>query len=400
MEKNEIIALLQKRFDGELQPQELQMLAALVNDPLQQQVVEEAIQHFLENPPAQQQLSQEQVTEMVARITSNSPMAQELPAAVRPIRRTQWWWAAAAVLVLSLGSYWFLLRQPDAGNRELANTTQTDAITPGKTGAILTLADGSTLILDTLGNTILADPQGVKMTLENGELAYNKSNAQAAATQYNAVSTPKGRHFKVVLPDGTQVWLNAASSITYPTAFMGAERKVVITGEVYFEVAKNALQPFIVDIDGRATVQVLGTHFNINAYSNEDALRTTLLEGAISMQHDQSKLILAPGEQGILLPQAAALSIDRQVNTEKVMAWKNGLFYFDGASVEQVMRQLERWYDISVAFEGRPPTRKFEGKMSRNIQLEDLLEGLRQMDLKFRMEAGRKLVILPEAQQP
>lgn len=311
---------------------------------------------------------------------------------LRPIyRRRSFWWAAAALLLLGFFGIYQWLQVP-VNPAHIAVSSRATDIAPGRQGAVLTLSNGTQVVLDSLGNGLVATQNGTQVVLRSGQLVYHSS--QAAAPAYNTMSTPRGRQFQVTLPDGTQVWLNSASSITYPTVFAGRERKVAVKGEVYFEVVKDATRPFRVDVNGRETVEVLGTHFNVNAYDNESSLNTTLLEGAVritlpTVAHT-AEVILKPGQQARL---AGRLSVKTDVDMDKVMAWKNGTFNFDGVNMEEAMRQLERWYDIEVVYENGVPEIPFAGEISRNVGLAGLLKLLGGTALKFRIEDGRKLII-------
>jgi transmembrane sensor len=275
-------------------------------------------------------------------------------------------------------------------------------IAPGKSGAVLTLADGSQLVLDSMGNGMVATQNGTQVLLKGGELAYAPAGSVSGEIAYNTMTTPKGRQFQLTLPDGTRVWLNAASSLRFPTAFGGNERLVSVTGEAYFEVARNNKQPFKVNVNGKATVEVLGTQFNVNAYDNESSIQTTLLNGSVRVSDAKttaSAVVLKPGQQARMandLNQATANNIKlvNDVDINKVMSWKNGLFDFEGASLSEVMRQIERWYDIEVVYEKGIPNVEFEGKMTKDVPLKDLLTMLDRSDVHFRIE-NRKLIVLP-----
>ncbi len=233
----------------------------------------------------------------------------------------------------------------------------------------------------------MALQNGVTAKVVDGALVYE---GKGNAVVYNTMSTPKGRQFQLTLPDGTKVWLNAASTIRYPTAFSGAERKVDITGEAYFEVTKG-VTPFVVNADNRAEITVLGTHFNVNSYSNEERLATTLLEGSVRVSKGNTSRQIRPGEQALVTESVQVVS---GVNTAQVVAWKDGLFDFDGASLEQVMRQLERWYDIEVVYKGKVPNITFWGGITKDVALADLLTGLKRSEVNFKIE-GRQLIVLP-----
>lgn len=306
-----------------------------------------------------------------------------------------WRWAAAAVVLVCAGIvYRWQQHPPKAGTAAAARE-----ITPGRNGAILTLADGSQVILDSAGKAgIVARQNGAQVVLENGVLAYQAAGNATAETAYNTIQTPRGRQFTLTLPDGTSVWLNSASSIRYPTVFNGTQRRVEVTGEAYFEVAKNVRQPFVAAVPGKEEVEVLGTAFNINAYSNEADVRTTLVTGVVRVsntpaQVKQRGVLLHPAQQAVINSTAAIKVVDK-VDTDKVTAWKNGFFNFEGMSLQQAMQQLERWYDIEVVYENGIPAIPFEGEISRNVSLEGLLKMLAGADLTFRVEKGRKLIII------
>jgi len=217
-------------------------------------------------------------------------------------------------------------------------------------GAILTLADGSKVLLDTIHSGTVALQSGVTAKIVNGDLVYEGAGSEVVFNEvqtpkvvFNEVQTPKGRYYHLILPDGSEVWLNSLSSIRYPTSFSGTERRVEITGEAYFEVAKKQGLPFYVKINDIASVEVLGTHFNINAYSNEGSINTTLLEGSVKVTGNINQALLKPGQQARIKDH---IDIYDDVDINQVMAWKNGLFDFEGLSIIEIMRQLERWYDI------------------------------------------------------
>jgi transmembrane sensor len=318
-----------------------------------------------------------------------------------PVRRgnfrRRWWAAASILLVLAAGAYFWFSKN---ATEKTPIVQQPVDIAPGKEGAILTLADGTKVVLDSLGNGTVANERTTRIVLKNGQLIYETAQAQMNEEPvYNTMSTPKGRQFQLVLPDGTKAWLNAASSIRYPTFFAGDERRVEITGEVYFEVARSitasgAKQSFIVNVNDHAQIEVLGTHFNINAYSNEPLLKTTLLEGAVKVSAAGTSTILKPGEQAQINTNHT-IQTNSQVDLDKVMAWKNGLFNFEETSLTEVMKQLERWYDITVIYEKGVPDIQFFGEISRNVSLADLIDVLKDVGVHFRIEAGRRLVVLP-----
>lgn len=284
------------------------------------------------------------------------------------------WWAAASLLLIAvtLASFW-----PRRAAVPVTASTSVQDIMPGGTKATLSLANGTVIQLDSIGdNTLLPGLQQ-----HNGQLQYEASNNLS----YHTLTTPRGGQFRVILPDGTKAWLNAASSLHYPTAFTGSERVVEVTGEVYFEVEKNS-KPFRVKIDQQTDILVLGTSFNVNAYTDESGISTTLLEGSVRI----GNTILQPGQQAV--EAAGTIKIVRNADVARIMAWKNGLFSFSDADLPAVLRQLARWYDVDVVYEGKVPERKFQGKMDRGLTLQQILKILSENGVKSSL-SGRTLTI-------
>jgi ferric-dicitrate binding protein FerR (iron transport regulator) len=266
-------------------------------------------------------------------------------------------------------------------------------VAPGGNRAVLTLSDGTQIPLDSAGNGVLAQQGNTRITkLSNGQLAYNGSGTSESQVLYNTMSTPLGGQYKLILPDGTTVWLNAGSSISYPTAFSGAERSVSITGEAYFDVAKNEKMPFRVKA-GNTTIEVLGTAFNINAYKDEASINTTLLTGAVRVSALQQVQTLKPGQQARV--SAGAMQVVNHVDINEVMAWKKGFFSFTDADLPTVMRQLSRWYNVQVTYEGDIPQRLFTGEIGRDLTLAQVLKGLTKTRIKYRIENGNRIIIQP-----
>lgn len=346
------------------------------------------------------------------------------------IRRTMFRVAAAAIVAgfIFTVAYLYYIKVP---NNNMTVQDKLPTILPGRDGAVLTLADGNKIVLDSLGNGQLPAQPGANVLLNNGQLIYHNNSSNITTASYNTISTPRARQFKIALPDGSQVWLNAASTLRYPTVFTGSERKVFVTGEAYFEIKKLPLtgkagnMPFKVSIEAASgaalgEVEVLGTHFNINAYDDEEAVRTTLLEGKVrvsksvplqSGSNQQSAMeagravVLKPGEQAVLAaansPTSRGFTIDHSPLTihhspdlEQVVAWKNGVFNFQDATLEQVMRQLARWYDIEVVYEKGIPEIEFEGEMNRQNELTSVLHSLERLGVHFKIQ-GRRLTVLP-----
>jgi transmembrane sensor len=299
----------------------------------------------------------------------------------RPVRKlyTRWGWAAAILVLLLAGTYMWM--KPT--KQHLA-----EVIRPGISKAVLTLADGSRVTLDSAGNQVIAQGRA-SIHQQGGQLTYEGNNG-GDAIAFNQLNTPPGGQFKVQLPDGSIAWLNAASSIRYPVTFSGKERQVEVTGEVFLDVAQQAEKPFKVIVNKDLEINVLGTQFNINAYNDRSFISTTLLQGRVSISRNGHRSILMPGEQALT---GTDIRVLRNVDTDKVMAWKNGMFNFEDVSLQEAMGEIERWYDIKVIYENGIPDIPFSGKISRDNNLNDLIKVLEGTELKFRLEPGRKLVI-------
>jgi transmembrane sensor len=306
-----------------------------------------------------------------------------------PLRRT---WirvaAAAAVIFAIAGGWWFFMRHQDRSVSAQMVHAQQDVL-PGRDAAILTLADGRKIRLDSTTGTIV-DDNGIQIINMDGLLSYEAENVSGEMV-YNTITTARGNQYQLQLEDGTRVWLNSASSLRYPVAFKGRERKVSITGEAYFEVATDAGRPFNVEANGM-TVQVLGTYFNLNSYADEKDIKATLLEGSIRVVAGENSAMVKPGQQAVVVNDDIHLITN--VDIDAVMAWKKGFFSFDGADIREIMKQLSRWYDVEVIYQGMPKD-LFAGKIDRNLTLSQVLKLLSDNKVNFRIEDGKRIIILP-----
>jgi len=306
-------------------------------------------------------------------------------------------YAAALILVVALGVYIYMSRakKPDVAVVKPAVPTQNDLL-PGGNKATLTLAGGQTITLDNAGNGNIAT-QGNTTIIKpaDGQLAYNSQSA-GVEVYYNTVSTPKGGQYQLTLTDGTRIWMNAASALRFPTAFTGTQRLVELDGEAYFEVATNTELPFIVKTQSGTRIEVLGTHFNIMAYREEQNTKTTLLEGSVKVSNGASVATLRPGQQAISPTENTAgnIAVNKSANTAEAIAWKNGIFDFNDADLKMVMRQIARWYDVDISYEGNLPDKVFTGSMSRNLNASEVLSGIEFIGVKFRID-GKKIVVHP-----
>lgn len=293
-------------------------------------------------------------------------------------RSLKYWWAAAAsvAVILGVGAF-YQLKTP-------AITAKVTDVAPGMNGGMLTLADGSQISLDSLREGTITTQQGVQVVFKNGQISY-QGNGNTVA--YNNITTPAGRQFHLELADGTGVWLNAGSSITFPTAFTGADRTVKVSGEAYFEVQASAKQPFQVQINDAYNIQVLGTRFNVHAYKDENYIQTTLLAGAIKVKSQ----LLKPGQE--LIERKGQEQLLSDIDTTQAIAWKNGQFSFKGRTrIDEVMRQLARWYNIDVVYEDGIPDVVFAGEMQRDLSLMQIIRGMDDMGVSFTLN-GHQLLI-------
>lgn len=302
---------------------------------------------------------------------------------------------ASVLVILSAGGY-FLLHKKQPVQQVVQN--QIHDAKPGGNKAILTLAGGKQVILTSANIGVIAQQGNAAVTkTASGQIVYNAVAAPVDAAKapeivMHTITTPRGGKWFVALSDGTKVWLNAASSITYPTAFTGNERKVTITGEAYFEVVHNAARPFRVIANGE-TIEDIGTSFNVNAYSDEPDTKTTLVEGSVKIASPTGSALLKPGQQAVIKPGAAiAVTTDRDM--AQTLAWKNGLFVFNHTDLHTAMRQLSRWYDMDIVYEPGVDDKTFFGQINQDNNLSDILKVLELGGLHFRID-GKKLVVLP-----
>lgn len=392
--------LMDRLVNKALSDKEREELCTLLNQQEYEPLIDMGVQSWLNEDIAG--LQEEEIREeaehhlqlIFAADKSVQPTENRLNA-VRPVHRIhflrKWGWAAACLLVAA-GVAGYLLVRPGTDPTDIHTTTaqHTETILPGKESALLSLADGSKVALDSIRNGVVALQGGITAKVIDGKLVYEGKGKEKL---YNTINTPIGCQYQLTLPDGTKVWLNAASSITFPISFVEQERRVAITGEAYFEIARNKSKPFILDINGQSELEVLGTSFNVNCYKGESGIRATLLEGSVKVNSGRQSGILRPGQQATVLAEQQSIRVSSDVNIEQVMAWKNGLFNFEGADVRQVMRQLERWYNIDVKYEGPVPSIEFQGKMYRDVPLSEVLNVLQKAGVQFRMEK-RTIVML------
>ena len=408
MDENKIKQLLQAFKAGELSDTENVEWDQLMESTEAKQVLQQLMETEMLSQQASGDFDMKPWKPVLTRILSVDQPELNNNTEAPAYHMRKWFWAAAAVLVLlAAGAVYLFTDRTSVPPPVLANKEQ--EIGPGKDGAVLTLADGRQVVLDSLSNGIVAMEDGAQVTLRNGQLEYAQLESANKEVQYNTMTTPRGRQFMITLPDGTEVWLNAASSIRFPVEFNATERRVELSGEAFFHVKSMNLPafkgrpaikvPFVVNVNKQLDVEVLGTQFNINAYTNEKAINTTLTEGVVRVRTNASAdeasqtAMLLPGQQASVKNSGSKKITVLDAELDKVTAWKNGLFNFENVSLADAMLQLERWYDIDVAYEKAIPNIWFSGKISRETNLTGLLKILEKTGVQFRLE-GRKLIVL------
>lgn len=388
MDANEANALLLRYLEGNASPGDIQLV-----EQLYQQLADAGEWNWEEGEKERLEAVIESRLLQQIRADESSEQIRADQRPVRTMRSVRWLAAALFVLLAGIGS-WLLFfnrhKQPvDIAQHERFRND----VAPGTNAAILTLADGKEIVLDSSATGTISKQGNATIANNKGQLTYTALHEKPSDLFYNTLTTQRGNQYQLVLPDGSKVWLNSASSITYPTAFLGKERKVVVRGEAYFEVAANQKLPFIVQ-ERDMTVQVLGTHFNVNGYEDEIAMKTTLLEGKIRVLKGSSSSLLKPGQQAVLSNNSNdQLNVVNDANIEEVMAWKNGEFMFTDAPIESIMRQVARWYDVDVVYDASV-TGHFVADIPRNVPLSRLLKLLELTDqVHFKID-GKKITVV------
>lgn len=314
----------------------------------------------------------------------------------KPVVRRMGWWrvAAAAVLVLAVSvAGWKLLHNDEnTAPEKVVATTHGNDVQPGSTRAQLLMGDGTAVNLDELSEQGLEEKDGTRIGKNKGQLVYDAADGAGKELIFNTLTTPRGGEYKVTLPDGSRVWMNAGSSLRFPTRFNGSDRTVYLTGEAYFEVAQNPTQPFLVQMPNGLKVAVLGTGFNIMAYEDESALNTTLVTGKVKViSPDGKDVVLLPSQQAVLSRKNGQMKVE-EADVDKVIAWKGGMFEFDDDDLSTVMRQLSRWYDVDVKYSGPIPDKHYTGSIRKLSTLSQALRILKTAGIRFTID-GRQIIV-------
>lgn len=380
--------LFKKLLDQSLSLAEKQELGVLIEQQQDDAPLEELIQQALEDAPVEHKMDDQATRQVLDAIR----FADSEPVLYVRSRRSWLRTAAAAAVFIAVAATAYYYWPVRSGRTQVVKV---EDIQPGGNKALLTLADGSVVALDS--NSTQTMKQGTaSIQKQGGQLVYT-AGKQTSQPEFNTLRTPRGGQFKVQLPDGTNVWLNAATSLRYPTAFNGTERLVQVSGEAYFEVAKDAARPFRVMLSKHHSIIVLGTRFNVKAYDDDVIAKTTLLDGAVKVTFSIGKLQevqLQPGQQAQVSAAEETMQLVKQVNLDQEMAWRSDAFSFEGQTLEEIMKQISRWYDIDVVFPGKVPDISFGGGMSRDVNLKEVLDFLRDSRVHYKLESnGKKLII-------
>ena len=397
--KDRLALLLKSYVEHTINDDELGELSEYIREESQDPALQELMQDFWNNMSPDHDLVIPK-DDIYQNVTENPLFKAASPGPV--VKQLYKWnklflYAASIFLILACG---VVLYQNAKDNgvttgQLTKNNNPGKSITPGMTKAVLTLANGSKMLLAGTVKETLASQNGVLLEQDNGQLIYHGDKRQNGinGSPENSIMTPRGGAYQLRLEDGTAVWLNSASSITYPVAFSGHERRVKISGEAYFEVAKNAKKPFIVEANG-TEVKVLGTHFNVSAYEDDEAVKTTLVEGAVRVGKNGQFALLKPDQQATVLHGTSRIHV-KDIDAMEALAWKNGVFLFNNENIKVVMKVISRWYDIDVVYKGDVTNKTFGGTISRFENFEKLLKTLELTGaIQFKIE-GRRVIVMP-----
>ena len=403
MNQNKLDELLRLFVEGEINREEYNQLFDYIRNSPNDEDINFSIDQEFRKMKSCTALSEEDKESIYLKISKAKPI--EAPDTDLPVRQTFKAWyqisvAASILLMLSIGLYFYANRagmQPiEAAKPKLVS--EQPVIVPGGDKAILTLSDGSKIILQDAKKGVLANQAGVSVQkTSDGELLYSfaKNNTPTPRKSsneiiYNKIETPKGGKYQINLPDGSKVWLNSSSTLRYPALFSGNTREVELNGEAFFDVAKDNTKPFKV-IAKDQIVEVLGTQFNINSYSDEGTFKTTLIEGSVKIIYKDEVVLLSPGQQ--FQPNSRSAKV-LEADTEEVIAWKNGYFLFKNEDIQSIMRKVSRWYNVEVTYSGEIPQVGFGGNISRSKDISEVLNVLQLTNaVHFKVE-GRRITVM------
>ena len=395
MAEQPIAVLMNRFFRGVITAEEEETLAIWIQESDNKMQAMEFLEEAWTNFDTSEKLEEAAADEILSSIVTRSKAFEKKPSILAYFGRGKWMRnaAAAAIFVSLAAGAWYFIDHEKENKIVSTPKPKTDIAAPVINKATITLSDGSRIYLDKNISGQLASQDNVELIkTTEGKIAYRSHGSAGAAEIYNTLTNPTGSNIiQATLSDGTTVWLNAGSTITYPVVFKNEQRTVKVNGEAYFDVARDASKPFVVS-KGSMQVRVLGTRFNVNAYDEEPAIRVTLLDGAVAVKNQEEEKLLRPGEQAIV---SSKINVQQQTDLEAVMAWRNGKFLFEeAADIKVIMRQIARWYDVEVMYEGNVQV-LIGGSISRN---EPLLTVLKKLELTgtvhFKVE-GKKIIVKP-----
>ena len=407
MEKKQLVRLAQKYLNGSATEQEIQLLNEWYDAAEEDEIESVFTQGAGESGDS---IKNRGLSRLLRAIDQDAPQHEATETEEYDDKRIKWekpiqWMAAASVILVIIAAATYFSARRSTGKQtarvETIKAHPNNDIPPVGNKARLMLEDGSSILLEETKDGLLKKEAGIEIHKDKGQLTYRASGETAgtATTSLHTLVTPRGSQYRLVLPDGSKVWLNTASSLQFPASFHGKERRVLLNGEAYFEITKNAAMPFRVttasspESPGGMQVEVLGTHFNIMSYADEGTVNTTLLEGSVKVSGGAASSLLKPGEQASLNKTAGRISISH-ADIEETIAWKNGLFRFDGATIETVMKQLARWYDVEVIYKGNV-TKHFRGMISRSVSISQVLKMLElTSEVHFKID-GPTITVMP-----
>jgi transmembrane sensor len=379
MKANEYLALYEKYINGQCTFEEKALLMSY-KDKFN------FIENFSEAPLTQEELKIK--SETYAEIKSTLNLNKSV------FKLSKWWSAAAAITIIAGAALFINKRQtPIAINQQAQNVKKAVQQVKSNKSPVLTLGDGSIIALNNVKDgTVLSNGNAAIKKLKDGTLLYEPVSDNNTPVVYNTITIPRGNQYQIVLPDGTNVWLNSESTLTYPTKFTGNERNVKLIGEGYFEVTKNKKMPFKVAANG-TEIEVLGTHFNISAYKDDEIVKTTLLEGSVKLSNDKTQALIKPGQQGVLSGDSFDIKIE-QAKIDEAMAWKNGYFIFHDENIVNIMKKVSRWYDVDVEYKGNVKNYEFGGSISKYSDITGLLHIMELTHtIHYKIE-GRRVIIM------
>lgn len=391
MKNNRLQFLLQLLVDDKINERELEELASLIELPDNEEIIDTQLKATWENLNSSAKLNDtlyHNITDHPRFTKSATEVLQKPREVIFPNR----WYAIAATMLLccGIGICIYLFSKKNSPQPQLVSKPAPTALTDEQ--VTLTLSNGKKIALEDIAVGKVGTDDHIVITKDQqGNLVYDLSQAvDEGALAYNSISTPVGSNYQVVLSDGTKVWLNAKTTLKFPAVFKGQNRNVELSGEAYFEVAHNEKQPFLLSAKGM-TVQVLGTHFNVSAYNDDQLVKASLLEGAIKADYQHKSLLLLPGQQAVL----SEGKLNRTNFSEgEVMAWKSGYFIFRNESIQDIMKEISRWYDVEVDYQGNISREEFGGKYLKSSSLKELLTSLELTGtVKFKMQ-GRRVTVM------